>query len=140
MKSKRNSINQSLILASLLVSLILPLSALSQDIVRIGRQGRLNFDTDVRVGETLLKKGYYQIRHVVTGADHVIVFTKLVHPPEGLSMGDWRPGKEVRRMKCKVEPLGETAKYGGVRFGTNTASEKTIEEVHIKGENVKHIF
>jgi hypothetical protein len=39
-----------------------------------------------------------------------------------------------------LEPLGETAKHTGLRYGTNAAGEKTIEEVHVKGENVKHVF
>ena len=140
MKSKRCSIIKGVTLALLLGSLSLPITAQNQGLVLIGKQGRISFDADVRVGETLLKKGYYRIQHVVEGADHVIVFTKLIHPPGGLSQGDWSPSKEVARMKCKVEPLGETAEHAGLRFGTNAAGEKTIAEVHIKGENVKHVF
>lgn len=140
MKSRYSLLIKSVMLALLLGSLAIPLLAQQQDMVRIGAKGQMFFAADVRVGETLLKKGDYQIQHVVQGADHVIVFRKLLHPPGGLGRGDLIPGKEVTRVKCRVELLGETAKHGGLRFGTNAAGEKAIEEVHIKGENVKHVF
>lgn len=124
----------------LLVGLFsLPALAQHEEMVRIGKKGVVPFDTPVWVGDTLLKPGSYQIQHVMEGQDHVIVFTKMSHAgarPGGESV----PTKEVTRLKCRIEPLGEKAKHGGMRFGTNAAGEKTLEEVHIKGENVKHLF
>lgn len=140
MRLRKDLLIKSAMLVLLVGSFALPLLAQQGKLVPVGKQGRINFDSDVRAGEALLKKGYYQIQHVVEGADHVIVFTKLRHPPGGLGRGDWMPSKEVTRVKCKVEPLGEVAKHGGLRYGTNAAGEKTIEEVHIQGENVKHVF
>jgi hypothetical protein len=136
--------NRSAVTSAMLILLlgILGLSALAQheDMVRIGKKGVIPFNTPVRVGNTMLKPGDYQIQHVMEGQDHVIVFTKMVHPAGGLSQGPSRPTKEVTRVKCRVEPLGEKAKHGGMRFGTNAAGEKTLEEVHIQGENVRHLF
>lgn len=50
------------------------------------------------------------------------------------------PGKEVIWVKCRVEPLREKARYGGICFGTNAAGEKTVEEVYVRGENLKHVI
>jgi len=109
------------------------------DMVVIGKRGILIFDTPVRVGDNLLKPGDYQIQHVMEGQDHVIVFTRMTHAGPG-GNPESRPTKDVTRLKCRIEPLGEKAKHSGLRLGTNAASEKTVEEVHIKGENVKHVF
>lgn len=118
------------------------LTALAQhaDMVPIGKKGVIPFDTPVRVGDTLLKAGSYQFQHVMEGQDHLIVLTKMSHPDSGQPGGASVPKKEVTRLKCRVETLGEKAKHNGMRFGTNAAGEKTLEEVHIKGENVKHLF
>ena len=109
------------------------------DMMVIGKKGILLFDTPVRVGDNLLKPGDYQIQHVMEGQDHVIVFTRMTTAGPG-GNPESRPTKDVTRMKCRIEPLGEKAKHSGLRFGTNAAGEKTVEEVHIKGENVKHVF
>lgn len=50
------------------------------------------------------------------------------------------PGKEVVRVKFRVEPLREKAKHGGICFGTNAVGEKTVEEVYVRGENLKHVI
>ena len=130
--------NKSVVMSAMLILLlgIFSLAALAQhkDMVSIGKKGVILFDAPVRVGDTLLKPGKYQIQHVMEGQDHVIVFTKMSHQSPSV------PTKEVTRVKCKVEPLGEKAKHSGLRFGTNTAGEKTVEEVHIQGESVKHVF
>lgn len=136
-----NRLSKLLIKAAMLVSLFgviaLPLMAQKSDLVRIGKQGSVSFDSDVRVGDTLLKKGEYIIQHQVEGADHVFVFKRAIRR---YNYPEPEPGKEIARVKCKVEPLGEKSPHSGLRYGTNAAGEKTVEEIHIQGETVKHIF
>ena len=107
-----------------------------QGMIKVGKKGEIVFDSPVRVADQLLKEGTYQIQHVMEAEDHVIVFRKISR-----DFYD-RPatGQEVARVKCKIQPLGEKAKHSGVRFGENAAGEKTIEEIHVQGENVKHSF
>ncbi len=123
------------------VSVAAPGQAQQGQMVRIGKKGVIPFDTPVRVGDVLLTPGEYQIQHLVEGSDHYIVFRKMLH--KGYDYRTSAQGvsnKEATRVKCRVEPLAETAKHGGIRFGINPAGEKTVEEVHIEGENVKHLF
>ena len=137
MMLRKSPLTKSLTLVLLLGSLSLPLLAQKSEMVPIGKQGSISFDSDVHVGEAMLKKGEYFIQHVVEGADHVFVFRRAVRP------GGYRtpePGKEVARVKCRVESLGEKAPHSGLRYGANAAGEKTVEEIHIKGEAVKHVF
>ena len=139
MRTRNRSIATSAMLILVLGMLGLPALAQHQDTVRIGKKGVMPIDTPVRVGDTLLKPGNYQIQHVMEGQDHVIVFKKLLHarPPEYVETAS---EKGTVRLKCRVEPLGEKAKYGLIRFGKNAAGERTVEEVQIQGENVKHVF
>ena len=139
MKSKKNWLARGALVVLLLGAFSSQLLAQDkyQGMTRIGKKGEMVFDTSVRVGDQLLKEGTYQIQHVMEGEDHVIVFRRMVR---NSPYGDLTTGKEVARVKCRVEPLGEKAKHGGVRFGTNAAGEKTVEEVHVRGENVKHLF
>ncbi|HLG16180.1 MAG TPA: hypothetical protein VJH03_16980 [Blastocatellia bacterium] len=139
MRTKNKSIVTSAILV--LVLGLFSLSALAQheDMVRIGKKGIVAFDTPVRVGDTLLKPAKYQIQHVVEGEDHVIVFKRISQTGSAGYISSVS-AKETMRLKCRLEPLGEKARHGGMRFGTNAAGEKTLEEVHIQGENVKHVF
>lgn len=138
-----NTINRPIATSAMLIFLLgilgLPALAQHQDMVRIGKKGVVPINTPVRVGDALLKPGRYQIQHVMEGQDHVIVFKPLLHarPPEYVETAS---EKGTIRMKCKVEPLGEKAKYGLIRWGKNAAGETTVEEVQIQGENVKHVF
>lgn len=138
MKTVNTLLAKGALLALLLGALSVPLLAQEQNqgMVSLGKKGEIVFDSSVRVGDQLLKEGTYQIQHVMEGQDHVIVFRRM-------SRDYYRQliaGKEVLRVKCRVEPLGEKAKHGGMRFGTNAAGEKTVEEVHVRGENVKHFI
>lgn len=127
---------KSLLLVLLLGNLSPPLLAQQSKLVPIGKEGRISFDADVRVGEVRLKQGEYFIQHVVEGADHVFVFKRAIRR----NSYSVEPGKEIARVKCQVEPLGEKMPHSGLRYGTNAAGEKTVEEIHIVGENVKHVF
>lgn len=140
MRPKNNLFFASALLIFLVGVFSLPATARQEEMAHLGKKGEIRFDSSVWVGEVLLKPGDYQIQHRLEGQDHVIVFRKLLHPPGGLGRGPLEPGKEVARVKCRVEPLGEKAKHHGIRFGTNAAGEKTVEEVHIQGESVKHVF
>lgn len=136
MKLKSKWLVTSTLLVMALGVFSIPLFAQGSEMVQTGKKGEIPFSSPVRVGDVLLKPGTYQIQHVMEGEDHVIVFRSM--SLDGYRQ--WVLGKEVARVKCRIEPLGEKAKHGGVRFGTNAAGEKTVEEVHVKGENVKHLF
>ena len=113
-------------------------SAQHGEMTRLGKKGELPISSPTRVGDVLLEPGTYRVQHVVEGEDHVVVFNKLPHARPGYQYSG--KGKEVARVKCRLEPLGEKAKHDGMRFGTNAAGETTIEEVHVKGEDVRHVF
>ena len=113
-------------------------AAQHDEMTRLGKKGELSISSPTRVGDAMLEPGMYRVQHLVEGEDHLVVFSKLPHPRPGYQSSG--TGKEVARVKCRLEPLGEKAKHSGMRFGTNAAGEATIEEVHVKGEDVRHVF
>ncbi len=140
MRTRITSIVTSIMLTFLLGILSLP--AVAQhgehgDNILIGKKGEVTFNSAVRAGAVSLSAGRYQVQHVVEGLDHFIVFNKIV---SGSAYHTGVSGKDAARVKCRTEPLTEKAKYDEIRLGVNSAGEKTVEEILIKGENVKHLF
>ena len=90
---------------------------------------KVNFSEQVRVADTLLPEGNYEIRHVMEGSDHIMVFTQL---------GTKKP-VEVRA-KCTLVPLAEKADKSEKTYTLNAANERVLQELVFKGDRAKHVF
>ena len=90
---------------------------------------QVNFPEKVRVADTLLPQGDYEIRHVMEGSDHIMVFRQL---------GTKKP-VEVRA-KCTLVPLGAKADKDQKTYVLNAANERVLQELVFKGEDAKHVF
>ena len=108
-------------------------------IIGNGKKGEAHFATQVKAGDAVLKPGMYQAQHVVEGSDHVIIF-KEMNMPAGYKMGNTPVGKEVARIKCKVEPVAKKAPNTRITLRTNAAGEKEIAEAQVAGEAFKHLL
>ncbi len=124
-------------LISFLMSFSIPLLAQHAEMAHVGKRGQVWFASEVRIGDALLKRGEYQFQHVVTGEDHAMVFRKMVTPG---GSGAAFPGKEVARVKCKLEPFGEAVKNQELHFGVNADGATTVNKIYIKGEQAAHVF
>ncbi|MGA9527927.1 MAG: hypothetical protein WBS24_07425 [Terriglobales bacterium] len=90
---------------------------------------KVNFAEKVRVADTLLPSGDYEIRHVMEGADHIMVFRQL---------GVKKP-VEVRA-KCTLVTLPEKAADNQKIYEMNAANERVLHELIFKGDTAKHVF
>ncbi len=90
---------------------------------------KVSFSEQVRVASTLLPKGDYEIRHVMEGSDHIMVFRQL---------GTKKP-VEVRA-KCTLVPLGAKADADQKIYTLNAANERVLQELVFKGDHAKHVF
>jgi len=104
-----------------------------------GKKGEVHFTTQVKVGNTVLKPGMYQVQHIVEGSDHVVIF-KEMEMAAGYKMGNTPVGKEVARMTCKIEPVTKAVNNTKITLRTNAAGEKEIAEVQVAGEAFKHLL
>jgi hypothetical protein len=90
---------------------------------------KINFLNSVRVGEVLLPQGDYEVRHVMEGENHIMVFHR---------MGG---GKTVEaRVKCELVPLPQKASQTQRSYVTNAANEQVLHELVFSGETAKHVF
>jgi hypothetical protein len=90
---------------------------------------QVNFPEKVRVADTLLPRGNYEIRHVMEGSEHIMVFRQL---------GTKKP-VEVRA-KCTLVPLRAKADKDQTIYVLNAANERVLQELVFKGDRAKHVF
>lgn len=105
----------------------------------IGKKGEVHFYIQVKAGNAVLKPGMYQVQHTVEGNDHVLIF-KEMSMQAGYKMGNTPVGKEVARIKCKIEPVTTKVNNTKITLRTNASGEKEIAEVQVAGEAFKHLL
>jgi hypothetical protein len=89
----------------------------------------INFTGNVRIGDVLLPQGEYEVRHVMEGENHVMVFYKL------------GAGKPVEaRVKCTLAPLPQKADQTQKSYEVNAANEQVLREIVFRGDTAKHVF
>lgn len=103
--------------------------AVAENPLGIADSDRVNFSEKVRVADTLLPKGNYEIRHVMEGSDHIMVFRQL---------GTKKP-VEVRA-KCTLVALSAKAADDHKIYLLNAANERVLHELVFKGDRAKHVF
>lgn len=120
---------QSVLAIAIGVILLSALAVAGQDQLGIADVYKVSFSEKVWVADTLLPSGNYEIRHVMEGADHIMVFRQV---------GTKKPA-EVRA-KCTLVPLPEKALENEKHFDLNAANERVLHELTFKGDRAKHVF
>ena len=89
----------------------------------------VSFVDPVRVGDTLLPKGDYEIRHTMKGEEHIMVFRQIrtTNPIEVSA-------------KCTLVPLPQKAIDTQTTYVLNAANERVLHELVFKGDSAKHVF
>lgn len=90
---------------------------------------KISFSEKVRIADTVLPSGDYEIRHVMEGENHIMVFHQV---------GVKKPF-EVR-VKCTLVPLPEKAADTQKIYELNAANERVLHELIFKGDRAKHVF
>lgn len=90
---------------------------------------RITFVDPIRVAGTLLPQGNYEIRHVMEGDSHIMVFHNL----------DKKKAPEVR-VKCTLVPLAQKADETQKIYVLNAAKEEQLQELVFRGDTAKHVF
>jgi hypothetical protein len=90
---------------------------------------KVTFSQDVRVADTLLPRGNYEIRHIMEGSNHIMVFRQL---------GKKKP-IEVRA-KCTLVPLAAKADHDQTIYILNASNDRVLQELIFSGDSAKHVF
>jgi hypothetical protein len=103
--------------------------AIAENRMGIADKYQVTFSQQVRVSDTLLPKGNYEIRHVMEGSNHIMVFQQL---------GTRKPVE--LRVKCTLVPLGAKATRDEKAYTLNAANELVLQELVFKGDRAAHKF
>jgi len=116
-------------IAILICVFILSGLAVAENQMGIADSYKVSFSDKVRVADTMLPQGNYEIRHVMEGSNHIMVFRQL---------GTKKP-VEVRA-KCTLVPLTARADHSQTVYLLNAANERVLQELVFKGDLAKHVF
>jgi hypothetical protein len=109
--------------------LMLAVVATAGENLGIANSQRINFSGNVRIGDVLLPQGDYDVKHVMEGSNHIMVFRRV------------SAGKPVSaRVKCTLVPLTEKSKTTEKKYEMNAANEQVLQEIVFRGDSAKHVF
>jgi hypothetical protein len=144
MNGKGEIVRTETILRWLSVTLILSLAVLqapafAQEATRSGvvSKSKLHIYSSVRVGDTLLKAGMYQVQHVMEGDNHMLIFNEI-RMGYGSNMGNQALGEEVARVTSTVEPAAKKWRNTGLVTRKDEAGKQVAVKVQIGGETITH--
>lgn len=90
---------------------------------------KISFDSPIRIGGTLVPAGNYEVRHVMEGETHIMVFHDV----------NRKKAPEVR-VKCTLVPLAQKADLTQKIYVVNAAKEEVLQELVFQGDTAKHVL
>jgi hypothetical protein len=89
----------------------------------------ITFNDPIRVGDTLLPSGDYQVSHVMDGNQHIMIFKQLKSSRS----------TEVR-VQCQLVPLQKKAERTEKVYVLNAANERVLRSLTFQGDSAQHVF
>jgi hypothetical protein len=121
-------ISKMLVLVVISVLMVAVLAS-AGDKLGVANSQRISFSGNVRIGDVVLPQGDYDVKHVMEGENHIMVFNRV------------NAGKPASfRVKCSLVPLGEKAKATEKKYTLNAANEQVLQEIVFRGDSAKHVF
>jgi hypothetical protein len=90
---------------------------------------KISFDSPIRIGGTLVPAGNYEVRHVMEGDNHIMVFHDV----------NRKKAPDVR-IKCTLVPLAQKADETQKIYTVNAAKEEVLQQLVFRGDTAKHVF
>lgn len=101
----------------------------------VDKNGKVHVKHDVRIGQSVLKKGKYWVQHQVERDAHAFVFTEI---PESTNGGTSRP--IVLQVTSKHVLRGEKTRRTTVLAVEEKDRSYTVAKIAVAGENMDHTF
>jgi hypothetical protein len=126
-KEKVMQTSKTLVLVVICVLMVAVVASAGENL-GISNYQKVSFTGNVRIGDSLLPKGDYEVKHVMEGENHIMIFHQLA-------------GKSATfRVKCTLVPLTEKAKTTEKKYVLNAANEQVMQEIVFRGDSAKHVF
>lgn len=117
-----------LVMAAVLI-MVLAGTAMASAMPGVADVQKISFDSAIRIGGTLVPAGNYEVRHVMEGENHIMVFHDV----------NRKKAPEVR-IKCTLVPLASKAVETQKIYIVNAANEEVLQELVFRGDTAKHVF
>jgi hypothetical protein len=89
---------------------------------------KVTFTAPTHVGDALLPQGEYEVRHLMEGENHIMVFKQI-------------GGKSAEaRVKCNLVPLKQKVDNSQVVYTLNAANERVLQTLRFSGDSAEHVF
>lgn len=128
MKQLRLWISLGLMVCIVALGSSFALASQKEQVLKVGKKGEVMFETDTAIGALTLPHGTFTMQHRVEGQEHFVKFVPV------------RGSGQPTEVKCRMEPLNRTADKTSVFLLVRPDGTRGIQKVHIRGENVAHIF
>jgi hypothetical protein len=111
------------------VVLAVTLASAGQNKSGVADLQKITFLDPIRVGDTLLPQGNYEVRHVMEGENHIMMFKQL---------GVNKPA--VARVQCTLVQLKAKADQTQKIYVLSANNERVLRELIFRGDLSKHVF
>jgi len=105
------------------------LASASENKFGVADSRNITFTEPMRVGDTLLPTGDYQVLHTMEGDRHIMVFKQL---------NSKRPAEA--RVQCQLAPLQKRAERTETLYVLNAANERVLHGLIFQGDSAQHVF
>ena len=101
----------------------------SQNELGVADSGKVTFTEPMRVGDTLLPNGDYEVLHSMNGSQHIMTFKQLNtgHPAEFKCSANWFRCRKRRSVRSTCYVL-------------NASNERVLQSLTFKGDSAQHVF
>jgi hypothetical protein len=101
----------------------------SQNELGVADSSKVTFTEPMRVGDTLLPKGDYEVLHSMNGSQHIMTFKQLnTGHPVGV------------QVQCQLVPLSKKADRTQQVYVLNASNERVLQSLTFKGDSAQHVF
>jgi hypothetical protein len=119
---------KALILGMLLLAGSVLLFAGNEATMGVGKINSVTFSQPMKIGTSVLPQGTYQVKHVMEGENHIMVFT-----------GKTKGVPEVR-VRCKMENLPARASQGSILYERDASGVAVLNRLVFRGDTYSHNF
>ena len=123
-----NLIRLAAVIALCALALSLTATA-SQNDLGVTDIGKVTFTEPMRVGDTLLPKGDYEVLHSMNGSQHIMTFRQL---NSGHPIGV--------QVQCQLVPLAKKAERTQQVYVLNASNQRVLQSLTFKGDTAQHVF
>ncbi len=107
--------------------------------LKVGNKGEVFFQTEIKVGNLILKPGRYQFQHRSEGSEHFVHFTPLGKAIANQEVSGGASVPHSGDVKCSLVPLNRKVSRTTIHMEKDGDLFR-LTRIEVLGENVSHLL